>query len=310
MRFPLIPAAIAALAALWTLHPAAGAGDDLRGDKKDEAAMKILAAAGLGDEFRSTAEKLAPFLNLDIYRALAPRQRTLLLRYARNRIEGADPLARCWAPDTDEEILIAYHAVEEAARVKDSAPRKAGGEPPPQPARQFFRRWSNTATDGSGQGLQGRPITLTWSIVPDGTPIPSDPSIGDSNDPSDLRARMTEIYGQRPGPLLNQPWVQAFQAAFNNISAQTGIRYVYEPNDDGRPLGITNPGRRGIRGDIRIGGHDIDGNASTLAYNFFPNNGDMVIDTNDNWFTNTNNNSIRLRNAMEHEHGHGLGHLP
>ena len=61
------------------------------------------------------------------------------------------------------------------------------------------------------------------------------------------------------------------------------------------------------RGDIRLGGHNIDGDGSTLAYNFFPDNGDMVIDTEDDWFDNTSNNSIRLSNAVAHEHGHGLG---
>jgi len=63
----------------------------------------------------------------------------------------------------------------------------------------------------------------------------------------------------------------------------------------------------GVRGDVRISGHFIDGNSGVLAYNFFPNFGDMVIDTGDNTYNNTASNSLILRNILAHEHGHGLG---
>jgi hypothetical protein len=33
----------------------------------------------------------------------------------------------------------------------------------------------------------------------------------------------------------------------------------------------------------------------------------MVLDTSDSFFTNTSNDSLRLRNTVAHEHGHGLG---
>ena len=62
-----------------------------------------------------------------------------------------------------------------------------------------------------------------------------------------------------------------------------------------------------VRADVRIGGHTIDGNYNVLAYNYYPNSGDMVIDTADSFFTNTSNGSLRLRNTVAHEHGHGLG---
>jgi Ca2+-binding RTX toxin-like protein len=62
-----------------------------------------------------------------------------------------------------------------------------------------------------------------------------------------------------------------------------------------------------VRGDIRIGGHPIDGNSGILAYNFYPNTGDMVLDTADNFYNTTTNDSLRLRNVIAHEHGHGLG---
>ena len=66
-------------------------------------------------------------------------------------------------------------------------------------------------------------------------------------------------------------------------------------------------GQRGIRGDLRLGGHFIDGTRDTLAYNYFPDHGDMVIDTSDSWFEDLSNNSQRLVNTFTHEHGHGLG---
>ena len=62
-----------------------------------------------------------------------------------------------------------------------------------------------------------------------------------------------------------------------------------------------------MRGDVRISGHFIDGNSNVLAYNFFPDFGDMVIDTADNTYNNTASNSLILRNILAHEHGHGLG---
>lgn len=113
--------------------------------------------------------------------------------------------------------------------------------------------------------------------------------------------------------LTTRPWFPAFQATFDNISNLTGITYVYEPNDDGAGLSnFSRPnGSIGVRADIRIGGHFIDGDSdsNTLAYNFSPDaGGDMVIDTgNTSFYGNTSSNSLNLRNVVEHEHGHGLG---
>ncbi len=46
-----------------------------------------------------------------------------------------------------------------------------------------------------------------------------------------------------------------------------------------------------MRGDVRFGGHNVDGNFGVLAFNYFPSNGgnagfdgDMVIDTNDRFY--------------------------
>jgi hypothetical protein len=159
-------------------------------------------------------------------------------------------------------------------------------------------RWSFTATDGGGLS-QGDPMTLTWSVVPDGTSIPAE--FGYPAGPSDLRAFLNEIYGNEA------TWLALFQQVFDRWAELTGISYVYEPNDDGVTLSGLG-GVIGVRGDIRIGGKLIDGGpGGILAYNYYPNDGDMVIDTGDSFYTNISGDSLGFRNTVAHEHGHGLG---
>lgn len=312
MRTATLPLALAlTLAVIGWFFQSHALGDDhghthaeksaQQADQTAESWKRLLATVKLGKADRALLEELRPFLNPDDYLALEPGQQKTLLRYAENRLKSDTPIARCWSPQTPPHLLFAFHAVEEAARTSvlpGEAPRKA---------RQFLRRWGHSASNGPGQNVQGRPITLTWSIVPDGTPIPSDPSIGDSSDPSDLRARLAEIYGGDTGPPENQPWFPLFRDLFAAISAHTGIHYSYEETDDGQQISPLYHGRLGDRGDIRLGGHKIDGNGSTIAYNYFPDNGDMIIDTDDNWFENISNNSVLLANTIAHEHGHGIG---
>ncbi|HUP25961.1 MAG TPA: matrixin family metalloprotease, partial [Thermoanaerobaculia bacterium] len=51
-----------------------------------------------------------------------------------------------------------------------------------------------------------------------------------------------------------------------------------------------------------------DKSPNVLAYNFFPDAGDMVLDTsNSTFYASTTNDSRAMRNALAHEHGHGLG---
>ncbi|MDP6980699.1 MAG: matrixin family metalloprotease [Myxococcota bacterium] len=160
-------------------------------------------------------------------------------------------------------------------------------------------RWDRTATDGSGIS-RGEPITLTWSVVPDGTAIDGAPTVGDGSDPSDLRAFLDNHYGNFA------TWSSIVQAALDGWSDGPGVTFVYEPNDDGLKLSSAQ-GVDGVRADIRIGGHNIDGNFGTVAYAFFPGGGgDMVIDTADTF----NTNQSRLHNVVAHEAGHsiGLGH--
>lgn len=174
-------------------------------------------------------------------------------------------------------------------------------------------RWSTTATDGSTGG-QGTPITLTWGFVDDGTSISG--GDGEPTSGSTLIAFLDGLYPEGAGAadLTTHEWFPLFVDAFGRWSEVAGLDYVYEPNNTSHTInGTTSSGEQGQLGvvpDIRIGGHHIDGQSgtNTLAYNYYPNNGDMVIDTdNSTFYGNGSNNSIRLRNTVTHEAGHGIG---
>jgi hypothetical protein len=94
--------------------------------------------------------------------------------------------------------------------------------------------------------------------------------------------------------------------AFDRWSWVTGITYI-EVEDDGANM-PNSPGVLGVRGDVRIGGRSIDGAGNVLAFNYYPDYGDMVLDTDDVGFYNNGiNNYANLKNVICHEHGHGMG---
>ena len=175
-------------------------------------------------------------------------------------------------------------------------------------------RWTTTASQPSGASTNGVPVILTYSFVPDGTSVPG--YNGEATSNSNLFARMRTIYASFGATTaeVDAYWQGLVHTALTAWGAQAGVTYVRELNDDGAAFGpnfSNNNGVLGVRGDIRISGHSIDGDSNVLAYNFFPNasggGGDMVIDTNDNTFNNLSNNSRILRNVITHEAGHGLG---
>lgn len=168
-------------------------------------------------------------------------------------------------------------------------------------------RWTTTATDGSPGLVQGDPVILTWGIAPEGTQAP-DGGAG-ATAASDLIARLDLIYSETAtGPdVTNRTWFPLFESIFDRYSQISGLTFVFEPNDDGVALGQGAAGTLGVRPDIRIAGRDVDGNSNVLAFNFFPNFGDMVVDTNDDSFLALGSNSLLLRNVLTHEIGHGLG---
>jgi hypothetical protein len=206
-------------------------------------------------------------------------------------LDRVDPV---FAPGTPAEVMAAY----------DDLPNQGGGID----AFSFndTDRWPRTATNNTTL-TQGDPTIITWSIAPDGTPISG--FNGEPSAPDNLRSYLSGIYGTNPASprAEDQPWFHVFQEVFDHWSAVSGVTYVYEPADDGASFGSAAGGVRGVRGDVRIGGHRIDGPSNILAYNFYPTVGDMVLDTGDSFFTNTASNSLRLRNTVAHEAGHGLG---
>lgn len=208
--------------------------------------------------------------------------------------------AICFAPGTSEAEVAKRIRQSEAATGHLLRPSLQPGLGKALEKYQPAARWTVTATNGGGL-TQGDPTVLTWSIVPDGTSIFG--YAGEPTAPSNLQAFLTGIYGSQAA------WLAIIQQVFDRWSELTGITYVYEPNDDGAPFlqFSLSPGVLGVRGDIRMSGHFIDGTSGTLAYNFFPNFGDMVLDTGDGTFFNTSGNSLRLRNTLAHEHGHGIG---
>jgi uncharacterized repeat protein (TIGR01451 family) len=208
---------------------------------------------------------------------------------------GAWAPAVCFAPGTDPAYV---------QRVYGSL----WGQGPEAAIVQLFQfddgaRWSATATNGGGL-VRGAPTVLRWSVVPDGTQIPSG-FAGDPAGPSNLRARLNGLYGSQA------VWQPLIQQALDEWASETGTSYIFEPNDDGgaftSPITLGALGQIGVRGDLRLSGRNIDGNSGILAFNWFPDSGDMVIDTNDTFYNTTTNGSLRLRNVLSHEHGHGLG---
>jgi serralysin len=185
---------------------------------------------------------------------------------------------------------------------------QVGGGDEPAAYRTQGSGWSTTSGGSSPFGEQA---ILTWSMVRDGTTLPQ--GVGEPSSPSNLIAFLDGIHHGGPGPggndLTQRDWFPLVKSAFDRWDAVSAIRFSFESNDDGVHLG-SSAGILGVRGDHRLGGHSIDGTTSptTVAYNFFPQNADMVIDTDEvGRMGNPGLNYVRFRNTLMHEIGHGLG---
>ena len=246
----------------------------------------------------------------ELFQKLNPKQKKIILGKAKQQqTRLTQGYAACWVDGGEENLSRFLNEYESNFPFSLIPGNNKGGK--------LFEfddsdRWERTATNGSGLS-QGDPTTLTWSFVPDGTSIYG--YAGESTSNSSLIAMLDGQYdpGSTGGSDLTQRvWFPLFVDIFDRWSELTGNSYVYEPNDDGSSMTAFSlpTGVLGVRGDLRIGGHSIDGSSGSniLAYNFFPDFGEMVIDTdNASYFGNTAGNSIRLRNTLSHEHGHGLG---
>jgi len=267
-------------------------------------AVPALAAQDLPEHVRHRAEPLTddemaeawkvvqPFVEREAYERFSPLHQRMLRDFV--TLASADdwtPVAPCFTPGSDLALIMAFEEVISFGmsnlQVNDPLRFEQTG------------RWNGTALDPSGGG-QGNPTILTYSFPDDGVNIPN--GVGEGAGPNSLNAFMDGIYGDRA------TWRAFYDEIFQVWGDLSGNTYILEPNDDNVEL-FNFPGVDGVRGDLRMGGKFIDGNSGTLAYNFFPQNGDMVIDTGDNFYTNLSGRSLRLRNILAHEHGHGMGQL-
>lgn len=158
-------------------------------------------------------------------------------------------------------------------------------------------------------GTLGSPITLTWSLVPDGTQVPGLPF--EPSSASDMVSQMDAKFAGQGG---RATWIAQIQSCFDRWSALTGVTFTRERYqggewDDGNAMVVTAPGFPGLRGDIRIGGRFIDNAGGILALSKLPDNGgDVVLDTFDDLGSPAS--AFRtLRNIVMHELGHSLGML-
>ncbi len=212
-------------------------------------------------------------------------------------------------------LLLCSWQPSTSAQTQNVEAYSTGGGQEPQAFRTQGNGWTNTSSGTSGLGA---PATLTWSIVPNGTILSSNHikptgSSGGVNTPSNLISFLDGVHhsGASPGgaDLTQRTWWGLMNSAFQRWDAVSGVTFNYESQDDGLPLSSAS-GALGTRGDHRISGHSLDGQTSPtiLAFNFFPNNADMVIDTDEiNRWSNATNNYRLFRNMLMHEIGHGLG---
>lgn len=151
---------------------------------------------------------------------------------------------------------------------------------------------------GSGwAGQTGTGVTLRYSFPPDG--------VATGNGPNVLHATLNAQFASVGGEAA---WKSLFRQSFDRWTEITGNTYI-EVSDDG---GVGFPSADGPfdvpgaqRGDVRIVMGDL-GTGGTLAANFFPPLGDMILNQNVNFAANSGSNYRFFRNIILHEHGHGL----
>ena len=168
-------------------------------------------------------------------------------------------------------------------------------------------RWNSSAVDGPTAPL-GNPITLTWSIVPDGT------RISHLAKDSDIVSFLDEVFEvEATGTDYTQrPWFGLVESSYQRWSEVSGVTLQYEPFDDGLANRAHGQwlGAVGVRGDIRLAGASKDGPGGSFAEAGFIPNADITVDTDDTIYYGTpgvENNFVNLRNTLTHEVGHSLG---
>lgn len=259
------------------------------------AAFSFSACAEDESALRKSYELVRNGISWESFTSISPRLQHLLVRIAEQGDDFKTNGMPCFYGDVPQDVVAYVSAAYQQGLQKYNT----------------FSPWSVTASNPGGITALGQTV-LTYSFVPDGTIIPEDPELGNGAQPSNLFSTFNTIFAGESNPTA--AWQELFHQVFAAWGEQIGVSYVFEPNDDGGAFaesGVTNgsPGVLGVRGDIRISGYNIDGaGAGILAFNFFPDSGDMVIDTtNSSFYAESANNYRFARNVFSHEHGHGLG---
>lgn len=287
---------------IGSASPAAGSRSNRHVEKgPEETEDRKSRTRGRGTSPKMRAERLLGKIDPLMVEPLEPREREELREFIQAAMRGG--VSRwCWSEETRGAKLAAFVAAE---RLLSREHADLGIAPL---ANQFLigGRWSETATERTGAGEQGDPIVVTWSVAPDGTPVPG--TSGVANRGSDLQEWMGSLYGETPGGLVEeQPWFEVFREAFELMAETCGVILRYEPRDDGAGFAASAPGVLGVRGDIRLGARFLDGNSGLLGISLGPNRGEMVLDSGDSTFALTGGDSLRLVNVLSHELGHCLG---
>ncbi|MBN8597768.1 MAG: matrixin family metalloprotease [Planctomycetes bacterium] len=208
----------------------------------------------------------------------------------------ATPVSICLAEGTKltPELQAKLRAVNQAIGAY------LGVDPEADPNDPFADRYN---LNSRWTGSQGAPRVITWSFVPDTVSITGAPGISEPTSNSSLFATMD-------AGVARATWVAQFQSCFDRWEALTGIdfqRITSGGNDWDDGASWTSSGSA-ARGDMRIGMHPIDGGSGILAYCYFPQNGNMVLDKNDSGsFLSASSTYRFLRNTVAHEMGHGIG---
>ena len=145
-----------------------------------------------------------------------------------------------------------------------------------------------------------------WGSGPDGTGAVITYSF--MNTGVDLSAEGGGATSTALDDFLPAGYRDAIQEAFDAWSAVANVTFVEVP-DQGEALYWGGYGS----GDIRIGGHDMDGAGGSLAHGFFPPPnglnaaGDIHFDTSENWVMGFDGPGFDVFQVFAHEVGHALG---
>ncbi len=137
--------------------------------------------------------------------------RAILESLERRELMASDLLCAIFAPNTTDEYREAFEDQlgSRAQTVGISGPGSPLGFNAPGD------RWTNPV--GGASPNLGSPSTVTWSIVPDGTPN----SFYNLN--SNLISFMDGIYGGGTGPVANRPWFPLVKSVCLIVGARTQV---------------------------------------------------------------------------------------